>query len=423
MRVRADLSERDNYQMTVNFSNIGVIGAGAMGRGIAQIAAQAGSTVLLLDSFDGRQRAGATPILAQWDRLQEKAAGCRAAQALSARVRAVGSMQALADCDLVVEAMVEHLDVKASCSASSKPSCRPTAVLATNTSSLSVTAIAAALKQPQRLAGYHFFNPVPLMKVVEVVAGLKTRRRRSASGSPATPRRWATAGAGAGHARLHRQPRGPRLRHRGAAHRRRRRGGLRDDRPHPEGPGRLQARPLRTDGPDGAGRLASGDGVDLPPVLRGAALPAQRDHGAAAGRRRARAARPAKASTAMRTGKAAGAPSRRCPTVDAMPPVWVSPRAARRPELYQLLQELGAKLETGATPSSRRADPGGAAGLRRDHRGRGRAARPGAHASASTCWSTTRPPSAACWPPTPPPGATCAMRRMRCSRATARPSA
>ena len=97
-----------------------------------------------------------------------------AVQGCKSRLLAAQCLQELADCDLVVEAIVERLDVKRSLFGELEQVVRPDAVLVTNTSSLSVTAIAAAMKQPQRFAGYHFFNPVPLMKVVEVVAGLKT---------------------------------------------------------------------------------------------------------------------------------------------------------------------------------------------------------------------------------------------------------
>ena len=99
--------------MTVNFSNIGVIGAGAMGRGIAQIAAQAGSQVLLLDSFEGAAARGRDAILAQWQKLHEKGKlDAEQRDALSSRVHAADSMDALAGCDLVIEAVVEDLEVK-----------------------------------------------------------------------------------------------------------------------------------------------------------------------------------------------------------------------------------------------------------------------------------------------------------------------
>ena len=161
--------------MTVNYSRIGVVGAGAMGRGIAQIAAQAGSDVLLLDSFAGAAERGREALSAQWNKLHEKnKIDAAMRDAYIARVKAVDSIQALAGCDLIVEAIVEDLEVKRKLFSELEGVVAETATLVTNTSSLSVTAIAAGLKHPARVAGFHFFNPVPLMKVVEVVAGFKT---------------------------------------------------------------------------------------------------------------------------------------------------------------------------------------------------------------------------------------------------------
>ena len=161
--------------MQTQYKTVGVVGAGAMGRGIAQIAAQAGSTVRLFDTQAPAIARARDEVFGQWDRLQEKGrmeAG--AVQGCKQRLVAADSLQALADCDLVIEAIVERLDVKRSLFAELEGIVAAGAVLATNTSSLSVTAIAAGLKNPARFAGYHFFNPVPLMKVVEVIAGLKT---------------------------------------------------------------------------------------------------------------------------------------------------------------------------------------------------------------------------------------------------------
>jgi len=161
--------------MTVNYTRIGVVGAGAMGRGIAQIAAQAGSDVLLLDSFAGAAERGREALVAQWNKLHEKnKIDAATRDAYIARVKAVDAVQALADCDLVVEAVIEDLEVKRALFRELEGVVADTATLVTNTSSLSVTAIAAGLKRPERFAGFHFFNPVPLMKVVEVVAGFKT---------------------------------------------------------------------------------------------------------------------------------------------------------------------------------------------------------------------------------------------------------
>src|SRR5687767_7929391 len=161
--------------MQTRYDTIGVAGAGAMGRGIAQIAAQAGSVVRLYDTQPAAVQKAIQELGSQWDRLLEKGRmDAAAVAAAKERVRPAASLQELADCRLVVEAVVERLDVKRSLFAELEGIVAPDAVLATNTSSLSVTAIAAGLQRPQRVAGYHFFNPVPLMKVVEVIAGLKT---------------------------------------------------------------------------------------------------------------------------------------------------------------------------------------------------------------------------------------------------------
>ena len=161
--------------MSTRFNSVAVVGAGAMGRGIAQIAAQAGSQVLLYDSQPQACRAARDTITAQWGKLAEKGRLTpEQVQQHTRRLQCVDSLQALADCDLVIEAIVERLDIKQSVFAELESVVRADTVLASNTSSLSVTAIAAKLQHPQRVAGYHFFNPVPLMKVVEVIPGLKT---------------------------------------------------------------------------------------------------------------------------------------------------------------------------------------------------------------------------------------------------------
>lgn len=161
--------------MKIQFPNIGIVGTGAMGRGIAQIAAQAGSQVFLLDANPGAAQASQAALQEQWAKLVAKGRiEADEATALAARLHPVHAVADLAGCDLVVEAIVERLDVKKTLFAELEAVVRSDAVLATNTSSLSVTAIAAGLQRPERLAGFHFFNPVPLMKVVEVIAGLKT---------------------------------------------------------------------------------------------------------------------------------------------------------------------------------------------------------------------------------------------------------
>jgi len=161
--------------MKIHFSSIAVVGAGAMGQGIAQIAAQAGSHVWLLDSKPGAADKAKQAIQQQWAKLAAKGRVTEEqVQAWSQQLQIANTLADLGSCQLVIEAVVERLEVKQALFAELERTLPANVVWATNTSSLSVTAIAAALQQPERLAGFHFFNPVPLMKVVEVVAGLKT---------------------------------------------------------------------------------------------------------------------------------------------------------------------------------------------------------------------------------------------------------
>jgi 3-hydroxybutyryl-CoA dehydrogenase len=160
---------------------IGIVGAGAMGRGIAQIAAQAGVRVRLFDLQAGAAASARDQIKAQLSRLQEK--GKLSAAAVSAAVGGIEPAAALddfADCQIVIEAIVEQLDAKRALFRALENIVGKECILATNTSSLAVTAIAAAVALPQRVAGFHFFNPVPLMKVVEVISGVLTDERVAA---------------------------------------------------------------------------------------------------------------------------------------------------------------------------------------------------------------------------------------------------
>ena len=154
---------------------IGVVGSGAMGRGIAQIAAVAGATVRLFDANPQALAAARSFLADTLGSLVTKGRMTReAADAAIARVVPVDGAAALADCDLVVEAIVERLDAKQALFAQLETIVRADAILASNTSSLSITAIAAGCRAPHRVAGWHFFNPVPLMKLVEVIAGART---------------------------------------------------------------------------------------------------------------------------------------------------------------------------------------------------------------------------------------------------------
>ncbi|MFN0184931.1 MAG: 3-hydroxyacyl-CoA dehydrogenase [Aquabacterium sp.] len=152
-----------------------VVGAGLMGIGIVQVAAQSGHAVLLFDTRDGAAAQARARLQDTLDGLvaKGKLAADQAAAAM-ARIRPIGSLREAADCTLVVEAIVENLAAKRALFAQLEDIVSERCVLATNTSSISVTAIANGLKHPGRLVGMHFFNPVPLMKLVEVVHGLHT---------------------------------------------------------------------------------------------------------------------------------------------------------------------------------------------------------------------------------------------------------
>jgi len=154
---------------------IGVIGTGAMGRGIAQIMVVGGMKVLMFDANDGAAEAGRAFAERMILRAAEKGAiSDDEAAAGVARLAVVEAMAGLAPCDVVVEAVVENLDIKRKVLGELEGIVSAGCILASNTSSLSVTAIAAGLDHRDRVAGFHFFNPVPLMKVVEVVEGLET---------------------------------------------------------------------------------------------------------------------------------------------------------------------------------------------------------------------------------------------------------
>jgi 3-hydroxybutyryl-CoA dehydrogenase len=159
---------------------LGIVGAGIMGRGIAQVAAEAGITVLLADA---RSDAVAEAIAFCADMIRRKAAKGsltpEEADAAVARLRATDAgpdrgYDAFASCHIVVEAVAERLDLKHMVIAALENVVSDECIVATNTSSLSVTGIAAKARRPERVAGFHFFNPVPLMKLVEVIGGIMT---------------------------------------------------------------------------------------------------------------------------------------------------------------------------------------------------------------------------------------------------------
>jgi 3-hydroxybutyryl-CoA dehydrogenase len=163
--------------MTQKLGRIGIVGAGAMGRGIAQVCASAGCDVRL---FDTAADAVSRAIGAVGEDLGQAVARGKLAQADAdaalERIRPVHDLREFGDCDLVVEAIVEQLDAKQGLMRQLEAVVTPQCILATNTSSLSVTAIAAACARPERVAGWHFFNPVPRMKLVEVIQAPRTAR-------------------------------------------------------------------------------------------------------------------------------------------------------------------------------------------------------------------------------------------------------
>ncbi len=154
---------------------VAIIGSGTMGRGIAQVCAQAGMTALLFDSRDGAAREAVAAIDKALDGVVAK--GRMAADVkvgVMGRLRAIGTLDEVAPAGLVIEAIVEDLVAKRELFRALESRIAADAVLATNTSSISVTAIAAGCAHPGRVGGLHFFNPPPLMRLVEVIGGLRS---------------------------------------------------------------------------------------------------------------------------------------------------------------------------------------------------------------------------------------------------------
>ena len=158
--------------MTLTFNIIGVIGAGTMGAGIAQVAAQAGCRVKMYDARDGAAQAALVRTSDTLAKLAEKGKlSADDAKSASARMTSATDLADFHDCDLVVEAIIEDLHAKQALFRSLETICASTVVLATNTSSISITAIANGLARPENVVGMHFFNPAPVMQLVEVVTG------------------------------------------------------------------------------------------------------------------------------------------------------------------------------------------------------------------------------------------------------------
>jgi len=156
---------------------VAVIGSGTMGRGIAQLAAAAGHGVLLFDSLPGAAERGKAAVVSDLGRLVARGRLDEGeAAAIAGRIEVCDALESLKPSALVIEAIYENLEAKRALFGELETIVAPDAILATNTSSLSVTAIAAKLERPGRFAGMHFFNPAPVMKLVEIVSGLASAR-------------------------------------------------------------------------------------------------------------------------------------------------------------------------------------------------------------------------------------------------------
>ncbi|MFD0152212.1 3-hydroxyacyl-CoA dehydrogenase family protein [Streptomyces sp. NPDC055721] len=154
---------------------LAVIGAGLMGSGIAQVSAQAGWDVVLRDVTDAALTRGTDGIKASYDRFVAKGRLSAAdAEAALGRITATTELEAVADADIVVEAVFENLDVKHEIFRSLDKIAKDGAVLASNTSAIPITKIAAVTERPEAVVGVHFFSPVPMMQLVELVRGYKT---------------------------------------------------------------------------------------------------------------------------------------------------------------------------------------------------------------------------------------------------------
>lgn len=159
----------------MEINKIGVLGAGIMGAGIAQICAEAGYKVILVDVAEDLVEKGFKGIVKNWTRAVEK--GKKNPEDLEkfrALVATSVDNQDFKDCDVIIEAIIENIDVKKKVFKELAGICRDSAVLASNTSALSITEIATASGRPDKVVGMHFFNPVPVMKLVEVIPGAET---------------------------------------------------------------------------------------------------------------------------------------------------------------------------------------------------------------------------------------------------------
>lgn len=155
---------------------IGIIGAGAMGSGIAQVAASSGHSVILFDAHSEALNRAENNLLNTLKKLSEKnKISEQEVKAIFSRITFAKGLKEMASCELIIEAVIENLSVKKEIFSALENIVESNCILATNTSSLSVTSIASACKFPGRVIGIHFFNPAPLMPLVEIVPALQTQ--------------------------------------------------------------------------------------------------------------------------------------------------------------------------------------------------------------------------------------------------------
>jgi 3-hydroxybutyryl-CoA dehydrogenase len=165
----------------MDIHNIFIVGAGTMGNGIAQVAATSGYQVTMMDVIPGQVERALGTISKSVDKLISKAAITEQQKQAALRIKTSTALDGVAQADLVVEAATENPEIKLKLFHELDQRARPGAILASNTSSISITKIAAATSRPQDVIGMHFMNPVPLMKLVEVIRGLATSPETTAT--------------------------------------------------------------------------------------------------------------------------------------------------------------------------------------------------------------------------------------------------
>jgi len=158
----------------MSFKQIGVIGAGQMGRGITQVMATAGYELVMVDLNENALHMALSVIESSLTKLNDKGIIDERPSTVLSRIRCETEMAAVADCDLVIEAATENETIKNKIFKQLDELCKPDAVLASNTSSLSITKLAATTSRPDKVIGMHFMNPVPVLALVEIINGLQT---------------------------------------------------------------------------------------------------------------------------------------------------------------------------------------------------------------------------------------------------------